>query len=142
MCMYRLLVLSSSAVSIQGQVVGSMASRISYTVPRTEGGLVCLIKADVHPVMGTSFAINISNALQWDLHTQSAARITLASDAVRLPVSGSSESSQLSQSKPLWALSSECDYGGGSFNAVASETLSKSFVATTGQYSFNDSKNW
>ena len=135
-----MLVLGSSVLSVRGQIVGSVASRISYT--ETEGGLVGLIKVDAQPVLGTSFAINMSSALQWDLHTQNAGWMSLTSDAARVSAPANLNSNQLLQPKPLWALSSTGEYNKETFWATASETLSNSLVDVIGQYSFNGFRNW
>lgn len=134
------MVLTTSALSIREQLVGSLAARISYTVPLAESGLVGLIKADVQPIWGTSLAVNTSSALQWDLSAQNTGVITLGSDATSVKLGRGS--SPLVQPESLWTLSSRCEYGSGSFHATASETVSNSLVDTSGRYSFQDSKNW
>ena len=135
--LYRLLVLSSLALSIQGQVIGSVTSRISYAVPRTEGGLVGVITVDVQPVLGSSVAINTSSALQWGLHTGGTGKVALVSSAVR-----AGPNQLLAQLTSLWALSSNGEYGGDSFSVTATESVSSFLVDSVGEYSFNDSKNW
>ena len=134
--------LSSSALSIRGHTVGSLTSRIFYTVSETDGGVFGRITVDAQPILGSSVAINSNSALQWDLYRDNTGWMRLASDAIRTSVDATSVSNQLSQPKLLWALLSTGEYGGGSFLLRASETASNSHVDSTGQYSFADSKNW
>ena len=119
--------------------MGSATSQITYAVPRTESGLAGLITVDAQPILGTSVAIETSSALQWDLHTQSG-WMRLLTSGIRSSVPGSNQ--LLAQPKSLWALLSTGEYDAGTFSVTATETVSNSLVDSTGQYSFNDSKNW
>jgi hypothetical protein len=129
-------VLSSSALSIRGHKIGSLTSQIMYDVPQINDGLIGHITVDAKPILGSSVAISSNSALQWDLHRDNAGLMSLASDAT------STSGNQTSQPKPLWSLSSTCEYDGGSFQAAASETVSNSLVDSTGQYKLDSLRNW
>jgi len=138
-CIYRLLVLSSSALSIRGHVIGSLTSRISYDVPQADNGLMGLITVKVQPTLGSSIVITTNSVLQWDIHEESDGWMTLVSDA---ETNSSNETSQPKQPKQVWALSSACEYDKESFLLTLSEPFSDSIVDCAGHYSFDSLRNW